>query len=486
MPASDTHPDYAPRVWEKVRDCVKGAIAIKKRAGGSGNGAMFSLPGTRYLPAPSPEDEDDDNKMRYASYRERANFVNFTGATLEGMIGMVFREDMVVELPESISYLEDSADGGELSLDQLSKSLTSNLLQAGRHGLLVDYPKAEVGLTQAEVAAKGLQASILSYDSENIKNWRTEVINGKKMLVMVVLAEPTKKYTEDGFSYKELMYHRVLRLVEGKYIQELYDENDVMIVAEDGTTQAEVRKADGSAWDMIPFVFVGAVNNDESVDKAPLLDIAEVNIAHYHNSADYEESCFIVGQPTPVFSGLTQTWVDKVMKNGVKLGSRKGVLLPVGGSGDLLQANENQMPMKGMEHKEAQMVNLGARIIQDSVGTETAEAAKIRFAGQNSKLSNIVGNVEDALMNCFDWISEFMGAKGQESLIELNRKFYDATMDPQLVIAQIQLMDRQVIAKTDLRRNLRNANMIDSDRSDEDIDGDVEEIDPLAGNEEIV
>ena len=64
----------------------------------------------------------------------------------------------------------------------------------------------------------------------------------------------------------------------------------------------------------IPFIFCGALNNSPDVDKSPVYDIAEVNIAHYRNSADYEESCFIAGQATPVLTGLTQS-IPEIINN---------------------------------------------------------------------------------------------------------------------------------------------------------------------------
>ena len=278
------------------------------------------------------------------------------------------------------------------------------------------------------------------------------------------------------------MYHRVLRLVDGIYVQNLYDENNELMYQSYGADangdqiidpNINPRKFDGSYWDNIPFVFIGSINNDETVDKAPLYDIAEVNISHYRNSADYEESSFLVGQPTPALAGLTQSWVDQNMSGGISFGSRSAILLPEGGNATLLQAGENQMPLKGMEMKEVQMVKIGTRIIQDQTGTETAEAAKIRFSGQNSKLGSIITNVETAFNKCFMWAMEFMGGTAEPS-IYVNREFYDASVDPQLLMAQIQLMDRGVIAQSDIRHLMRRANLIDSERTDEMIDDEAE------------
>jgi len=456
MPVSDTKPEYKKFLsrWCMTRDCVEGSAEVKKGR-------------TKYLPKPNPEDVSSENDQRYDDYIERANFVGFTSSTLDGMVGMVFRKPLEVELQKSIQYLEQNANGGGITLDQLTRGIVGELLQTARLGLLVDYPQAPKGLTKAEVQALGLTANILEYPAEAVLNWQTTMVGSVKKLSLVVLKEKSKELSDDGFSYIEKDQYRVLRLRDSVYYQEIWnDKNELQEVS-------EPRKSDGSRWSEIPFIFAGARNNDECIDKAPLYDIATINIAHYRNSADYEESCYMVGQPTPYISGLTQGWVDENMKNGVMLGSRRAMLLPDGGQAGLLQADPNQMPEKGMELKEQQMIKIGARIIQDSTGQETAEAAKIRFAGQNSKLGVIVGNTESALLQCFEWCMWFMGGEG-ENLIEINKDFYERTADPQMVMASIQLLDRGIIAVSDLQDDLRAKGVIKQERTNEDIADEAE------------
>ena len=480
MAVSAQHKDYQKFIplWQMLRDCDDGANAVKSRRG-SASGQIGSMPGTAYLPAPNAEDGSTANKLRYEAYRQRASFVNFVGHTKEGMLGMVFRKETMLDVDPGIEYIKDNANGEGLSADQLIKLIAADTLLVGRFGLLVDYPQMREGLTAAQTA--GQEARVLTYPAESIINWRCETINGRQQLSMVILREPTEKVSADGFDVVELMYHRALLMVDGVYIQRLYNENDELLGTEqNGAFAADIvpRKADGSTWNLIPFSFVGSVNNDEVVDKAPLYDIAEINIAHYRNSADYEESSFLVGQPTPVFSGLTQSWVDQNMSGGVAFGSRAAVLLPESGSAMLLQAGDNQMPLKGMEIKEQQMVRIGTRIIQDQGGVETAESAKIRFAGQNSKLSAIIGNVEEAFTQCLTWVMDFMGGTLEPEII-INREFYEASIDPQLVMAAVQLMDRGVIALPDLRHQLRRSGLIAADRTDDEIDSDAEIIDEV-------
>ena len=480
MPVDTQNTDYAKHlpVWELVRDCDEGATAIKSRRGRRTvyAGGIGLVEGTAYLPAPNATDGSTENQIRYEAYRNRANFVNFVSHTKEGMLGMVFRKPTEIDLPTNLDYLLENANGNGLHLDQMIKDAASDTLLTGRYGLLVDYPQTDEGLTQAEVSNKGLQASILAYPAESIINWRCEVVDGVKQLTMVVLQEPRiKPLDNDPYDVEHCMYHRVLMLLEGVYTQLLYDENNELVA-----NDIVPRKSNGSTWDVIPFEFIGSTNNDETSDKAPLYDIAEVNIAHYRNSADYEESSFIVGQPTPVIAGLTQSWVDDNFANGIELGSRAGLLLPLDANASLLQSAPNQMPERGMELKESQMVKIGTRIIEDSSGAETAEAAKIRFAGQNSKLGSLIINIEEGFRKSLMWMGEFMGGEGEVTL-EINKEFYDATIDPQMLAQTMMLQDRGVISKSDVRYLLRRGNLLEADRTDEEIEADAEvaEIEPV-------
>jgi len=467
MAVSTLHSKYSENIAKirTVRDCVEGSRKIKQGK-------------ELYLPKPNPDDVSEENRNRYIDYITRANFINFTGHTLEGLLGMVFRKDPEIKLPSSIEYLIDNADGNGLSLKQVGQSVVSEIAQAGRHGLLTDYPQAESGLTKSEVTNLGLLATIKSYKAESIINWRTITRGSTTMLSLVVLLEPTEVIkdsdNEVSFDIDVVDYYRVLYIDKGVYKQRLYDNNEKLI-------QDEIipNNERGEPWNLIPFVFVGSEENDVNIDKIPIYDIAEINISHYRNSADFEESSYQIGQPTPVLSGLNQNWVDENMKGGVMLGSRSAILLPEGGGSSLLQANPNQMPERGMEMKEAQMVMIGARIIQDMGGNETVDAASMRNAGQNSKLSLIVTNTRNALMQCLAWATEYMGGDPEQIELEFNKQFYDKSIDPQAVIADIQLLDRGVIAKKDLRRNLRKADRIADDRTDEDIDSEAQASSPI-------
>ena len=472
MPVSTAHPDYESSLskWELVRDCVSGAKAVKTKT-------------TVYLPDPGNRDEihyisdpSDRNRWhsrltkRYYDYIFRAQFVNVAAKTRNAMVGMAFRNPAQVELPSGLEYLELNATGEGRSLEQLGKDTVGDLLEVGRFGLLSDYPTAEEGLTQAQVNAMNLQANIKTYPAENIINWKTDTVGGEEILSLVVL---TEKYNiaEDEYSHDSETQYRVLKLTEGAYTVEIWRDDEIYAVY-------QPRNGSGQLIDRIPFVMVGTYNNNPAVDDAALYDIAEVNIGHYRNTADYEEGIFLHGQPMlhlDLGDTNTNTFQD-LNPNGVEVGSRRGLITSGGGSAQLLQPQANSAAVEAMEQKLAYMLALGASLIQPSGQAETAEAARIKHAGDNSVLTNIVQNASEAIKQAIEWCAEFMNVQG-DIVYQINEDFYDKSLTAQDVMADIQLYDRGVIGKTDMRLSLRKSGRLE--RSDDDIDAEVGDVSPI-------
>lgn len=111
----------------------------------------------------------------------------------------------------------------------------------------------------------------------------------------------------------------------------------------------------------IPFVFFGANDNDESIDDAPLYDLAVLNLAHYRNSADYEEGNFISGQPSLFITGLTKEWVSDIVNQGnpIRLGARTANILGSGANAFLLQTDANSGLYEAMQDKKSRWWHWG-------------------------------------------------------------------------------------------------------------------------------
>lgn len=455
MPVNSEHKEYRDTVarWGLVRDIVRNEAKNHIRT------------------------VDVNDPVRSRQYKDDAILTNFTRLTKDGLVGLVFRKPSVIDIPDEMGYMLDDATGTGLSLEQLSKLVLSDVLQTGRMGLLVDHPLRDVFGSLADDEEFQQLPRIKPYTAESIINWKTLTIGSKTVLSMVVLREEVE-INVDEFSYDDDYQYRVLFLNENLvYEQAVYDYK-YELVQKDIIPQ----DANGQVFNYIPFYFCGSENNDWFVDPIPLYDLSVVNLGHYRNSADYEESIFICGQPTPVFGGAFDIEEFKNHYNEIRIGSRAGYYLGQDPYAQFLQASPNQMVDQAMKRKEEQAIAIGARLITPNTGRETAEAAKIRYASQNSILHTIVDNVSMAVEKALQDVARFLGLGDVEIGYELNRQFYEASADPQVIAQQIMLLDREVIAKEDLREYLRANNVVDADRSDNDIENDLEtQLNPLEG-----
>lgn len=397
--ASYVRPDVTemkPR-WDMIRDCLAGQDAIKDA-------------GVKYLPMPNPSDTSAENRERYRQYLERAVFYNVAKRTHAGLVGQVFQKTPVLEVPRQLDIVLSDADGGGVGMLSQSKKTLGNVLAFGRAGLLTDYPATSAPSTQQQVMDGSSRPTISTYGPGSIINWRTRMVGARKMLSMVVLQEDAAD-DSDEFELVYSLQWRVLRLgPDGIYTVQLYgvsEDEDSPVVP---TSEVIIpRDASGAPLKEIPFTFVGAVNNDEEIDLPPLADLCDLNIAHYRNSADWEEASYICGQPTLVLAGLTDDWVKNQLGGTVRIGSRGAVPLPVGGSADLLQASPNTMPATGMERKEAQMVALGAKLLEQRQVQRTATDARIEYATEISVLGTSAANTAEAYLRALKWCGQFAG-----------------------------------------------------------------------------
>jgi hypothetical protein len=465
-------PNFIPRAeyakalagWQLVKRCVAGAREVRKH--------------DEYLPMPDPDNKTPENQARYKRYKQRAMYLNITGRTRKGLMGAIFRKTAELDLPAAVDYLKENASGDGTSLEQLSKRSVGECLDTGRGGFLVDFPNVEGVSSMTDM--EGRRALIHHYDAESIIDWEEETSDGVKRLVYVCLKERVSEFSSISLERTTGTQYRVLLMVDGAYVQRVYGEGL------DSEPDVQPKDKAGKPFDHIPFSFYGAEDNDPDVDKSPLEDLADVNILHYGNSATVEESGFISSQPTLfVTSSIDADSFARLNPNGMHIGSTRGYNLGATGSATLIQATESQLARTLMKDKEEQMLMIGARIVQQGSGAETAEAVRIRYSSDNSVLGTIAGNVSEALKRAILDAERFMIGEPDEkgTVFWLNQSFFDETMTAQDIMAQVQLWQQGFIAKSDVRVNLRQGGVLEADRTDEKIDEELASAPPVATTE---
>lgn len=436
MPVNDTHPEY--RQAEPRYKLIRAIINNEAQS---------------YIRTP-----DINDPARSAQYKEDAILTNFTKLTCEGLTGLVFRKELELQLPAELQYLEKDATGAGINIYQFAQHSVYEVLQTGRYGYLVDYHNS------------GGKAYIKPYAAETIINWKAAEYNGVVQPWLIVLKEEKILDDDDIFCQESEEQYRVLLLVGGVYSQLIYDK-DLQNISTFTPTDFN-----GNPFPYIPFVFVGSENNDACVDSQPLYDLAILSLGHYRNSADYEESIFICGQPY-LWVNVGEASSDDFKTanpSGVDYGSRKVLVLANGGSANLLQANPNQLVAQAMNEKLEQAAKIGARLIEASGGRETAEAAKIRYGSQHSALYTLTSNISWGIGKALEVVCQFMGANIKQVEFKLNDQFYDDMADANLLAQQIMLLDRGVISADDIRAYGRKTGFINDLRTDEEISLDAE------------
>jgi hypothetical protein len=461
-------------IWFLIRDAIEGEPAIKGQYACQpdyvSTRSRIRRKAEYYLPKPNPTDTSKENDARYEAYVKRAVWYGFTGRTLEGMVGQIFLRPPVKQLPKQLDPLLTDADGEGLTLEQVAKRTAQSALAYGRAGLLTDYPTTAGPVTPEQIKTGNLQPVIKHYYPWQIRNWATKKVGAKYILSLVVLEE-VRLIEVDDFELEEEVIYRCLRLDAdtGNYKVEVWGEDEAATEAarainKDAPIQYKITetywptKQNGQNFTEIPFSFVGSEANDIWCDRPPLYDLASLNIAHYRNSADYEESCFLAGQPTLTLAGLDQPWVDNVLKGVVQMGSRSAIPLPVGAKAELLQANPNQMPLEAMKLKEDQALALGAKLVQKQRTTRTATEVQVDQTAESSTLHNVSKNTSAALENNCKWAGEFAGASPEDIdaiQFQLNTEFELMRMNANDRLALIKMWQSGGIAWPELREALR-------------------------------
>lgn len=455
MAVDTLHPQYAQmrETWERNLDAIAGERAIKARP-------------TRYLPIPNPEQTKADSD-RYRSYLQRAVFTNFTGRTVRALTGAVFRQPPAVELPSQLEYLFDDADRAGTTLYTIAQRAVSNVLAAGRYIAVADFPEAPINATAEDTAA--MSAYLACYPATALINWHET--QGK--LDLVVLREYIEEPHASGFDFDLVDYYRVFRLRDGLVTLQLYRETQPQ------SDEIEL-VAGGDRLTEIPVAIMGAEDNNPDADTPPISDIAALNVAHYRNSADYEEGVFMHGQPWPhVDTGDMNAAQFKETNPNIQVGSRAAVVTQGGGTISLVQMEPNSAAMEAMTHKEDQMVRLGAQIITSSAGNETAEAARIRSGAETSVLNTLVRNVSEGFEKVLRICAQYEGANPDDIEFSLNDKFAATQADAQMMAQLWMGVDRGAWGTSVPREYARRSGIIDANTTDEDLDREVVTASPV-------
>jgi Domain of unknown function (DUF4055) len=347
---------------------------------------------------------------------------------------MLFRKPPVIKAQQTILDLLKDATLAGCPFDVFAQEITEECLTVGRVGVLVDYPNQNTkGLTAAEAESLNLRPSMQAYEAESIINWKMARVNNAYVLVQVVLTECHYE-PKDEYEDEEETRYRVLDIQDGIYRQRVYRQEK----GKDILLSEYIPVMNGKPLSYIPFVFFSTDDLDSDICEPVIIDLVDLNLAHYRVSADYEHGCHFTGLPTAVITGYQPDDSTKI-----SIGSTSPIALPdpsakafyLEFTGQGLTSLENNL-----KSKEQQMAILGARMLTaDKKGIESADTANIHRAGESSILSKTAQTISDGLTRVLRIFSDWAGVSSEVSC-EINREFAAMTMTPQDAVSFMQLV----------------------------------------------
>lgn len=448
MPVQFTNPQYDKYLseWRKCRDAVAGQRAVHDA-------------GELYLPK-----LDDQLNENYQAYKNRALFYEATGRTVQGLDGMVFRKPANIEPNTMAEFLEDVTATG-VNLESFSKFLVRELLTVNRGGILLDFTNVDTtGMTVAEARAAGSRPFMKFYAAEAIINWQV----GNRIEQVRLKEEYQAGGDEFTPEFKEQI--RVLDLDEsGLYVQRIFRKSEV--AGKDEWVEVEVIQpmVNGNRLDYIPWIFCDVDGQQGDIQQPHLMGLVNVNLSHYKNSADLEHGAHFTGLPTPVVTGF-QSYDSKGDSKEMKIGSQSAWIIPDPSATAFYLEFEGKgldTLKELMQSKEDKMASLGAQMLTpESRRNEAAETAAIRHLGENSILSSVAQTVSDLLNDALEIIGDWLNLT--PATIELNTDFLPIPMTPQMLQQLVASWQSGAISSQTLFENLKAGEIIDSKKSYED------------------
>ncbi len=417
MPINTVHPTYDNDAGEFTSDAYNGDVK-------------------QYLPKLSGQ-----TQQAYKAYAARPVYYNVIKRTTDALIGIMLRKPYTT----SLTYPVLVSDG--LDFNTFLAYTLRDIFLTSRVGILVDFNEEEGA------------PMMIPYSNGCITNWGDDYIILREDYLE---ADPKDKYEKTV-----KCQYRELTIVDGIYTVNIWrkDRDDKYKIVE--SVQPQVR---GQYLDTIPFVFINDRDTTDECRKPVMMNMAEINVSHLRTMAQIEQLLHFLATPQPYMNGSfageppTDLAIGQptvwVLENGVDLKYAE-----VSGAGF--------SAMKAIaDLKETQMQSLGSRMLMKA-GVESAEALKIRSAGESATLVGMVNALEQGVRKALEFYAMWAG-DDQAVEFYMNRDFTNITMNPQDIAALIALFQAGQITQETLLQRLYEGEIVD------DVQNELQGLNPQA------
>lgn len=427
MPIESKHPDYVliEPDWTMMKDTGDGERAVKEA------GVKY-LPPTAGMWADGFANTEDPGYKSWVAYKTRASFPNFTADAISAMVGLLHKDEAVIELPPQLEPLRTAATIDGESLQTLLMRINEAQFRYGRFGLLIDIKNG---------AAPGVLPYIASYECFNIINWDVSTKDdGQQELNLVVLDESSNVRSSNlewEFKKKYRVIAKVSLLIEMGIVLENVPSGAQYAVAVfegDGQSLASGEwvypQVTGNGLSYLPFMFINANDLVPTPEQPPLLGLATKALSVYRMDADYRQQLFMQGQDTLVIIGRKNTDPTK-QADTTRIGAGAFLELPIGGDAKYVGVSGQGLGemRQALENDKKEAAELGGRLMDfgDS-SRQSGDALRIRMASKTASMTGVAKAGAEGLAEALRIIAEWVGADPTQVVVKPNLKFADEPM----------------------------------------------------------
>ncbi|AUR88706.1 portal protein [Vibrio phage 2.117.O._10N.261.45.E9] len=428
MGSINVHPQYTAMLplWKKGSDCFEGEDAIKA----AGTDYLKPTEGMILDGYGSSDTESLGNK-NYDAYKSRAIFPDIYADAVEASIGILHRNDPVIELPEKMKDLMDEITLQGESIPMLLRAINAAQLTTGRIGILGD-------LMVKEGKAR---PHIVRYAGDTIVNWNDTSIDFDANDTKLVVLDESRYVQQDDMSWEYQTMYRILALTvdgrladQGQYSSILLQEQETYDLA--ALTYEKTPNMMGTTLKEIPFSFINSKDIATAPDQPPLNGLANLCLAIYRGEADYRQTLFMQGQETLVRIGANGGKDDESVRTGT--GSRMDI--PQGGDAKYIGISSSGLAeqRQALANDYSRAMNKSGQVTDaSSRSAESGDALKIRMAAQAATLPVIAKAGANGLQKVLRSIAVWMGANPEEVVVTPNLEFTEEDLNGQTLLQMV-------------------------------------------------
>ena len=193
--------------------------------------------------------------------------------------------------------------------------------------------------------------------------------------------------------------------------------------------------------------------------RPPLEDIAELNLKTYQIQSDLDNMLHISGVPMLAFYGFPSSAEE------VSAGPGEAIAFPAEGRAEYIEpeGKSYEAQFRRLEQLAGQINELGlSAVLGQKLSAETAEAKRIDRSQGDSTMMVVAQQMQDLIDNCLRFHADYLGQQQSGSSF-VNRDFVGARLEPQEILALLQLYTAGTITQKTLLDQLAQGEVLGDD-----------------------